>query len=318
MPQATVVENAAPPLDGFRIAGIKSLEMGDYDAAVMSFARALENGSQDSDLPELLSLAKNQQQREQERSKKTIALAAAPAPAGAPGGGLASHASTAAPEKAPVKLASASSRAKVQADKRRDDDKRRARSRSSRKVAEAPAPEPEQDEEPSPVAHVTEPVPSEEEDPALLVVTPTPGKFLIKVDGEERGMSPRRVEVSAGPHLVALFHENESVFSTRVDVKAGGTSVVRPDLRDKIKSLEPVEAKPAIAKSPAFFGEVFVQSPNLYGEIWINGVSYGYPPRVAKKIPEGKATIEIRVQGATRRKKTVDVLRDQRTSLQFR
>lgn len=292
-----------PSLDGFRIAGIKALEMGDYDAAAASFARALEGDTKDSDLEELLAMAEKLSQREKDQAR-VLAQRAAERTTDPPRG----------PPRETVEVKGDSPT--VTTDRERNTRSRRGRSRRRRKsahrVAASPPPEPE------PV--VAEP---EEELPGLLIITPTPGKFLVKVDDEPKDLTPARVEVPAGSYTVTLYHENEKLYSKRVRVKAGGVKVVRPDLRDKLQPPETQEAPPPAVKprqKPVISarGEVSVLSPNVYGEIWINGASYGYPPRVVKKLPVGRTVVEIRVQGAVRRKKTVQVERDTRTTLRFR
>ncbi|MGQ0506448.1 MAG: PEGA domain-containing protein [Myxococcaceae bacterium] len=74
------------------------------------------------------------------------------------------------------------------------------------------------------------------------------------------------------------------------------------------------------ANTPALraFGELHVLSTTVYGDVWINGEAYGKPPLVARNIPSGPATIEVRVNGSVRRTKVVEVEPTKRTTIRLR
>ena len=65
-------------------------------------------------------------------------------------------------------------------------------------------------------------------------------------------------------------------------------------------------------------GELHVVSLSIYGEVWINGQGFGYPPVLAKNLPVGAATVEIRVNGTARRSKVVQVEAGQRGVIHIR
>lgn len=71
------------------------------------------------------------------------------------------------------------------------------------------------------------------------------------------------------------------------------------------------------APSPRRFGEVEVQSPNVFGDVWVNGRNYGPAPRVVREIPVGSARVEIRVGDTVRRTRTVAVTEGQRARVQL-
>ena len=64
-------------------------------------------------------------------------------------------------------------------------------------------------------------------------------------------------------------------------------------------------------------GELLVQSLNVYGEIFVGGKSFGYPPVVAKDLEPGVTTIEVRVDGTVRRSRQVEVVANRRTTVKI-
>jgi ABC-type amino acid transport substrate-binding protein len=79
------------------------------------------------------------------------------------------------------------------------------------------------------------------------------------------------------------------------------------------------EATPAEAQgSGRPVGELLVMSPNAPGEVWVNGKRIGFPPAVAKRVPAGMATVEIRSDGQVRRKQSVMVESNKRATLYIR
>ncbi|MFE8601282.1 PEGA domain-containing protein [Archangium violaceum] len=65
-------------------------------------------------------------------------------------------------------------------------------------------------------------------------------------------------------------------------------------------------------------GNLDITSPALYGEVWINNRPYGFPPVTAKDLPAGQARVEIRVNGAVKRRMTVEVEPGRSTSVRVR
>ena len=61
-------------------------------------------------------------------------------------------------------------------------------------------------------------------------------------------------------------------------------------------------------------GQLEIRSPNVYGQVWVNGKKLGYVPVLAKKI-KGTAVVEVRVDDVTRRAKGIDIVAGQRTQL---
>ena len=62
-------------------------------------------------------------------------------------------------------------------------------------------------------------------------------------------------------------------------------------------------------------GEVYVNSPDVYGEVWVNGRAYGYPPVIVRDLPAGAASVQIRSNGVVRRTENIQIEPSRRTSL---
>jgi serine/threonine protein kinase len=84
------------------------------------------------------------------------------------------------------------------------------------------------------------------------------------------------------------------------------TPTITPEL---LPPVPPPPARPTPTPAPVVTerGSVCVTSPNAFGEVFIDGRGYGYPPLTARKIPAGEVRVEIRVDGAVRRSRTVTV-----------
>ena len=80
-------------------------------------------------------------------------------------------------------------------------------------------------------------------------------------------------------------------------------------LRAEVPPVVVVGAPPVPAAPPtpvAGVGQVLVESPGLYGEILVNGTSYGFTP-VRATVPVGPATIELKVGNAVRKTTSIVV-----------
>lgn len=64
-------------------------------------------------------------------------------------------------------------------------------------------------------------------------------------------------------------------------------------------------------------GELEINSPNVAGEVFVNGKKMGFAPIVVKQVAAGGAVIEVRVGGTVRRSKVVRVEPGKRTIIRF-
>ncbi len=83
-------------------------------------------------------------------------------------------------------------------------------------------------------------------------------------------------------------------------------------------SPEPASAQALAALAQPERGGLDVTSPGLYAEVWINGRSYGFPPVAARNLPAGTAEVEVRVNGAVKRRAKVVVQPGQVFALKVR
>jgi hypothetical protein len=185
----------------------------------------------------------------------------------------------------------------------------------------------------------------DEPQPGTLVVTSIPSGLIVEVDGRRVDFTPARVKVDSGFHTVALFKGDQRLYERKVDVPEEGVSAVDADVSEKLKPPPVAEAAP-VEKAPQALpgtslseelpepdaavepqaarakggprGELHVVSLNVYGEVWINGQAYGYPPLLAKNLPAGTANVEIRVNGVARRSKSVDIEGGRRAVVRIR
>lgn len=319
--EAEPVAAEANPLGlALRTDGLAALEKGDYDTAVAKLTEALKyDPDKTGDTTDLLKIAMDM--REAAKAAPPVAVAAAPVPE---------------PEPEPV---SAKADPKKPAPKKPDPKKPAA-------VEAAPTPEPVAAPTPAPAATGT-----------LLVTSNPGGlKFEIEGVGggttPSRIQAPAgtvritfyrdgspletRVEtVAANGVRVVDFKvpapaapaatpatttaPAATTATTTATTTTSGTSTpaaTTPTVTPK----PPVAATTTTTTTPspaAKYGEIQIESPNVYGEVWVNGVKVGYPPIVAKKIPAGSATIEVRVGGTARRSKVIEVLPDQRITVRL-
>jgi PEGA domain-containing protein len=306
-PPAAPAAAAAPADDGDeglararRASGIAALEHRDYDRAVTELTEALRLRKDKGDLVELLKIANELRARDKVRPGPP-AVASAPAPAAPPEPAPSPSRTPSRPSK-PVRVAT--------------------RTPAPPPAEPAAAPEPPRN--------------------GLLLVTSTPPGLVVAVDGKTMDLTPARVPVKAGSHRVTLAQGERRVLDETVEV---GEDAVRPiNWEAKAEPPPPPVAKAepppapvtpastAAAKPPppeptapalpppaaTGKGDLEVTSPSLYGEIWINDRPYGFPPVTARGLPAGKARVEVRVQGAVKRKMTVDVVPGTSTPVRVR
>jgi hypothetical protein len=171
----------------------------------------------------------------------------------------------------------------------------------------------------------------------LLLVTSTPPGLVVTVDGKAVDLTPTRIPVRPGSHRVTLAQGERRVLDETVEVGEDAVKPVtweakpepppqvvvasaRPETPPAARPPPPPEAA-VTARPPAggaTTGELEVTSPSIYGEIWINDRPYGFPPVTARGLPAGKARVEVRVQGAAKRKLTVEVVPGASTPVRVR
>ncbi|RKH87834.1 PEGA domain-containing protein [Corallococcus sp. AB045] len=272
-----------------RASGLAALEDRDYERAVEQFTEALKlrPDDRDSDLTRLLGIATDLRSREQTRTVHAP-TPREPAPGRAP------------PRTRAAKLAAA---------------------RAAREQQATPA------------------AAQEEARGGLLLVTSTPPGLVVMVDGRAVDLTPARLPVSAGAHRVVLAQGDRRLYEETVEVDADSVRSLNRDLSAELTpsapkpAVTPVAAvapasppaadgtvasprdpepskppEPSVAKAAvAQRGDLEVTSPGLYGEVWINGRPYGFPPISAQALPSGPAKVEVRVNGEVKRRMTVDV-----------
>ncbi|RKH62472.1 PEGA domain-containing protein [Corallococcus aberystwythensis] len=291
---------AAPPSEdvngglarALRASGLAALEDRDYDRAVAQFTEALKlrPNDKDSDLPRLLGIATDLRSRDQSRTAQAP-TPREPSPSRAP------------PRTRAAKLAAA----------------RAAREQQAAQAA-----------------------PQEEAKGGLLLVTSTPPGLVVMVDGRAVDMTPARLPVSAGTHRVVLAQGERRLYEETVEVDSESVRSLNRDLTAELTPQAPKPAaspvaavvpaspaaasaapsggpgantpeptpppKPSVASAAvAQRGDLEVTSPGLYGEVWINGRPYGFPPISAQALPSGPARVEVRVNGEVKRRMTVEV-----------
>ena len=280
--------------NALRQRGLAAMRDGDYDRAVALITEAVMMAPAESDLKELLTIAIDL--RDQRKN-------AAPTPAPEP------EVAEAEPEPTP-------------SPRPRSD-----RSRQSARQAQ-PAPSPRPAPTPAPVG--------------TAVITSLPKGARVEIDGVGSGVTPyRALDVPAGVHRVTFFVDGQAVHSDELTINDGGVELLDVDLGPHLPEPEPEPevAPPTPAPAPVAasepepepevattapeveggaVGELFIVSENVYGVIWVNGKKVGPPPIVAKKLPVGPATIEVRVGKNVRRTQQAVVAADERTKISIR
>lgn len=317
-------ESEEPAADGAlararRVAGLAALEQGDYARAVKELTNAARLGGAGSDVPELLKIAKELEDRAAKQKREAAAAAEAPKPV-------------------------------VVAKAKPAPEPRRRSAAPKRRSEPAPAPEAEEEveEEKPGLLLVTS-------QPAGFVVEINGRRVDLTPARAELPAGMHRVVLIRGTKEVhARFVEVEpgQVASVDVDLTeelappapaptpvaaaapatvAGGSTADSASGRQAAQSLTAADRQaiasagsgapgpaPANPGARGGAGEVYVTSPAIYGEVFINGRGYGFPPLLAKEVPAGPAVVELKVGGTTRRTMKVEVLANRRLAARIR
>lgn len=337
---AAVVEPAfdaqSEKFKALRAAGLTSLSSGNYDTAVDHFTEALKFGKADSDIIELLKMAKEFAEKQHAKAEPVAVVEPEPAP------------EPEKPEK-PVAVAKPAVRHSPRPPVRRP---------------EPVAPKPEPVREP-----VAKPVAPEAPARGTVIVTSTPPGLVVEVDGARRDLTPAKISVPVGARLISVWKGTSRLAQRNVEVEADQVALVDLDVSSLIGSAaggaskaavvetpKPVEptptatptaapepvaapvkevppsappkpvvptpvptAAPAIASAGAETGDVFVTAASLAGEVFINGAPFGPTPLLARGIATGPALVELKTpQGETRRSKEIVVKAKERVEVRFR
>lgn len=278
-----------------RAGAVTAIERGDYEGAIATLSAIIKAGNGMGDEVELLKVAK-------ELEEKYRASAEKPTPAKpAPSKPVPTPAPPAPARPTPAK-------------------------KPARPVAK-----------PTPTFERAEPV------TGLLLVTSVPSGLMVELDGKRADNTPLRRRLEVGTHEVTVFRTDGQAFRRTVTVEEDGIATVDADVGEpppppepkplpppppepaKPAPLPPEEKRPAPSpvaspapQQPGPVGEVLVLQAGLVGDVFIGGVGYGPPPVLAKGIPAGEAAVELRSDGAVKRRKLVTVEAGHRVSVQFR
>jgi hypothetical protein len=80
----------------------------------------------------------------------------------------------------------------------------------------------------------------------LLLVTTSPSKLLVEVDGKPRDLTPTKIELPAGPHSVRIIDGERTVWSREVDLDPGEVISLNETI-----TAPPVEERPKLAVNEA-------------------------------------------------------------------
>jgi serine/threonine protein kinase len=323
--------------EAHRRIGLKALADKEYAKARSEFTEAVSLGGASADLQELLKLATELEQlATANRSGDAPASPAASRDEVARATDVGQNVAVAPPVDARRQTAAVAAEPKRAAPDRTKPQREPPRPRISREPArdDRAGAEPKGEiEAPRPPPSSDPPKPAVDERTGVgdLVVTSTPPELVVRVDGKVVGATPLRVPVAVGSHQVAVVQGDRVVYSEVTSVRERDQSIIHVDApaappvaaSDPTPMPAPAPAPPPRAprlpaQPPASeIGEIEVFSPNVLGEVFVNGVSRGWPPVVVKNVPAGRARIEIRVDGATRRSKTITVQPSTRARVQF-
>jgi hypothetical protein len=320
-------------LRAHRAQAVDAIETGDYEAAVKTLTEIVKSGRGVGDEPELLHIAKDLQEKHAQKAASppaAVAMREPPEEKAAPAPPVAAKETRPEPkEKEPPPSIK----------EKKPDPKHPAKApkpppREERKVASA---------KPVPV------IPDREPESGQVLVMSVPSGLSAEVDGTPAGNTPTRYTTAPGVHTVALYKGTQRVAERTVTVSENSVATADFDIRDQLqpapvvlKEREPEKEKesappppeekqpekarvdpPALppttpASAVAGMGEVMVPPMSLAGNVYINGKSYGPPPVLARDVPAGSATVELRVGDAVKRSKVVPVEAHQRATVKFR
>lgn len=315
-----------------RASGLAALETGDYALAVKSFTTSLKLSSKDTDTAELLRIARDLQDRAKD-PKRPDAVATESADAAKRAAEASKPVAKAAP--APAKAAPKPAPA------------------PAKRVAATQREEPTETASGTVLVTSTPSGLLVEVDGRSMDLTPAklrldPGIHTVVLLRGSTKLHERRIDVNPnGVHSIdvdvtpairaeraaqeAVKDEDASddPSDPRAAAARSGTAPATgappantaAQTRPATTAARPASATPTPAPQAApsgAVGDVHVASSGIYGDVWINGVSFGPPPVLAKNVAAGTATVEIRVSGSTRRTKNVDVIAGQRTTLRIR
>ncbi len=299
-------------VDRLRKQAIDHLVNDEYQEAVTLLSTALQLSSRDGkgDLPQLLSLAKQQLENHTRADEPAAALP------------VVADVEVDKEPTTPEPVAVASNTDRVTARNTARNKARESTGRRKRVTRTEPAVVP------------VEVSPKKPSMGRLAVMSTPPTAFTV--DGAVAGITPKEIPVTAGTsHTISFLHKGKSLARRSSSVAEGKITFVNVDISKQIAELErvakvevapepdPVAPTPTIptpipTPKPTATGSLSVVSPNLFGEIYVNGKSYGKPPRLIKGLPVGPVRVEIRVQGKARRAKMATVVKGKRAKLRFR
>jgi serine/threonine protein kinase len=297
--------------DAHRKIGLDAMAKRDFPRAREAFAEAMALAGARDDLTDLIRLIDELEGSARRRAEPAPVAVAAAEPA------------VDEPEEAPTPTPD---RRVVQ----RDRPAKRTPDRREPERAKAKVSKERDTKEETPAAPTPPPAPVQGD----LVVTSTPSRLVVKVDGRVMGSTPVRLPLAMGNHDVVVLQgdrvirsgtinlstdNREEIFYAEAPAAPPTPVAVAPTPTPTPPRPTPVVTPPPVkaAAAPAEVGEVEVVSPNVIGEVYVNGVARGPAPIVVKNIPVGRARIEVRVDGAVRRGKTVDIKAGRRLPVRF-
>ncbi len=235
-----------------RTKGVAALRDGQYERAIASLEAAQQLDPALGDVPALLEVA-----RKLERTEARAAPAPGeppPSEAAAPAPGSAREDEARPAAAAPSRAARPDPRAaepdvdvEVAAAPRRADDRDDARERAAASAAAARARAARSEARPPPA-------PREREATGALLVTTTPPKLMVKVDGQARDFSPVRLELPPGKHTITIVDGGRTVHERTLDIAAGSVAVIDesfPVATAAAQVARAAEPLPRAAEAPA-------------------------------------------------------------------
>lgn len=299
------VDLASERYKELRGAGLTALSAADYSLAVERFTEALKFGKADSDIIELLKMAKQfKESGGQKEPEPELPLEPEP-PTPTP----------AAPTKAAV-------RPTPRPVRRPEPPRKPEPARGSILVTSSPA------------GLIVE-IDGVRRDLTPAKIQTTVGQHAVSLLKGSTRLTQRLVDVDADQ--VALVDADVAdLVNSLTTAATGGTRPEPPKPEPKpapvtavptpapepVKEPEPVKPPPPAAVrmvTPTETGEVFVTAASLGGIVFINGSSFGPSPLLARGIPVGTTVVELKSpEGEVRRSKEITVKVGERAEVRFR